>query len=425
MKVKARFRGSIPQSKFVNSQSEFPAFVGGFGSGKTEALIKRALRLKIKYRTAPIAYYLPTYDLVRMIGYPRMGEELRKMGIKFSLNKAEHVINTMKYGQIFFRTLDNPDRIVGYEVAHSFVDELDTLKKEKAKECWEAILARNRFEIDGLNTISVGTTPEGYKFVYDMWKKKQIEGYELIKASTHSNQRNLPKNYIRNLMNSYPEELISAYINGDFVNLTAGQVYTSFDRDRNNSKESVYPDDILHIGIDFNIGKMSGVVHVIRKNNKGEDEYHAVDEFFGLQDTNHLIKAINNRYPDHKIYAYPDASSNNRKTQDISRTDYTLLKNAFFRVNRKKSNPLVQDRINSLNALLYNGEGKIRYYVSVANCPELVECFEQQVYNNGIPDKTRGKDHMLDASGYFAHWVAPIKRKTSNSRRGQMLSLGF
>ncbi len=46
MRIKLRQRASVPQAEFVNSRDEFPAFVGGFGSGKTAAGVMRALRLK-------------------------------------------------------------------------------------------------------------------------------------------------------------------------------------------------------------------------------------------------------------------------------------------------------------------------------------------------------------------------------------------
>lgn len=423
-KVKLRATASKPQTEFVNTKAKFPAFVAGYGSGKTQALIYRAMHLKLLYPKVPFAYYLPTYDLVKMIAYPRFEEQLDKMKVRYSINKSDHILNMKGFDKIYFRTLDRPEKIVGYQVGHSFVDELDTLKMEKAKECWKAIVERNRFNIGAINTVAVATTPEGFRFVYERWGKKKSKNYKLIKASTYSNLRNLPEDYIETLLEMYPEELISAYINGEFVNLTAGQVYTSFNRERNDTYEEIEHDDILHIGVDFNIGKMSGVVHVIREDENGNECYYALDEFHGLQDTNHLIKAICERYPDHTIWCYPDASSSNRKTQDISKTDFTLLKNAFDRVIKKKSNPLVQDRVNSLNALLFSGNQVIRYFVSVAKCPELVECFEQQVYNNGIPDKTRGKDHMLDASGYFGHAVAPIKRNT-NYNQSEIISLGF
>jgi hypothetical protein len=65
--------------------------------------------------------------------------------------------------------MDTPERIIGYEVADSLVDELDMLKTEQARDAWNKIISRNRQKKpDGsLNTVGVGTTPEGFRLVYD------------------------------------------------------------------------------------------------------------------------------------------------------------------------------------------------------------------------------------------------------------------
>jgi hypothetical protein len=96
------------------------------------------------------------------------------------------------------RTMDNPSRIVAYEVADSIADELDTLTVDKARDVWNKIIARNRQKKpDGsLNTVGVATTPEGFRFVYERWQKNPAPGYRLIKATTMSNAANLPDGYI-------------------------------------------------------------------------------------------------------------------------------------------------------------------------------------------------------------------------------------
>ena len=104
----------------------------------------RALKLKFAYPKQNIAYYLPTYDLVDMIGYPRFSEILTNARIGFKINERKHVLTVKDKGSVVFRTLDKPARIVGYEVADSIVDELDTLKKADAEYAWRQIIARNR-----------------------------------------------------------------------------------------------------------------------------------------------------------------------------------------------------------------------------------------------------------------------------------------
>lgn len=400
-----------PQFRLVTTEKQFPAMVAGFGAGKTNALMKRALYLKLKYPANNIAYYLPTYDLVRTIAFPRFQEELAAIGLfekeHYSLVQSlTPMIKIHGAGQIILRTMDNPGRIVGYEVADSLIDELDTMKTEDARTAWQKILARNRQKkADGSkNTIAVGTTPEGFKFVYEKWKQSPpSDEYELIKASTYSNARNLPETYVDDLLADYPSNLISAYLDGEFVNLTSGSVYPEFDRVLNGCQSTINPGESLHIGMDFNVGKMAGIVFVQRNGDP-----HAVDELINLLDTPAMIKAINLRFPNHPIFIYPDASGDNRKSNNASQTDLALLRQANYVVLNNLANPAVKDRVLSFNIMIHSG-GRRRFKVNADKCPALTESLEKQAYDDkGEPDKKSGLDHTNDGAGYFMHYRFPV-----------------
>ncbi len=414
MSLILRSRASTPQAAFVHAPDQFPAFVGGFGSGKTAAGLMRALRLKFQHPGQDVAYYLPTYDLVRMIGYPRFSEVLVKARIKHDLNKSEHVLTIRGKGRVIFRTLDNPDRIVGYEVADSIVDELDTLKQVDAEHAWRQIIARNRQKKpDGsLNTVAVATTPEGFRFVYDRWAKAPERGYRLIRASTYSNARNLPDGYIDSLKRSYPPQLIAAYLDGQFVNLTAGAVYPDFCRARNHTDEEIAHGEDLHIGLDFNVYNCTAVVGVIR-----EGRPLILGELVKMRDTPHVVTTIQEKFPGHKVTIYPDASGQSNKTVNATESDILLLKRAGFAVNVPTRNPFVKERVMAVNALLCNSLGERTIRINTRLAPTVTECLEQQIYDdNGEPDKSDSKDHAPDALGYFLHYRWPIVRPTAAHR---------
>lgn len=394
------------QRNFAGSKSRFPAFVGGFGSGKTHAGIVRALSLKSQI-PEDVGYYLPTYDLIRTIAYPRFTELMTELGIRFVLNKAEAVIYTPDYGGVIrFRTMENPERIVGYETAHAVLDELDTLPTEKAREVWNKVIARNRKTSRLGNSVGVTTTPEGYRFVYETWQKsKPSDEYVIYRAKTEDNPF-LPDGYVDSLRATYPSSLLQAYLDGEFVNLTAGSVYAEFDRVLNATTETIAPQEALHIGLDFNVTKMAAVVHVLRN-----DEPHAVDELTGIFDTPAMIQLLKSRFQGHKIFIYPDASGNNRKSQNASESDIALLKQAGFIIMVNPANPAVKDRVLAMNKLI---SGR-KYKVNVDKCPELVEALERQAYDkHGEPDKTSGFDHVLDATGYCIAYRYPIRSKTQS-----------
>lgn len=404
-----------PQYELIHATVRYPAMVAGFGAGKTEALIKRALRLKFAYPEQNIAYYLPTYDLVTTIAIPRFQDALAAYGMvegedyRVVANKTP-MIRIFGGGQIIFRTMDRPGRIVGYEVADSLVDELDTLKEKDAQDVWRRILSRNRQKKpDGSdNTVAVGTTPEGFKFVYLRWKKEPpSEQYIIIKASTYSNARNLPPEYIPDLLADYPPQLIQAYLDGEFVNLTSGSVYSNYDRDNNRSTETIKPGEALHIGMDFNVGKMAAVVFVGRQADNKLNP-HAVEEIMGVLDTPAMIKAIKARFPNHAIFIYPDASGDARKTNNASTSDIALLQQAGFNVLNNAANPAVKDRVLAMNIMLA-GCSRGKLYVNEVGCPLFAEALEKQAYNDkGEPDKTTGLDHPNDAGGYFICYRYPV-----------------
>jgi hypothetical protein len=403
-----------PQLALVTTKAKFPAFIAGFGSGKTQALIARALVYKFRYPTLNIAYYLPTFDLVKKIAWPRFEEELIRLKYMYVLNKTDAELTIIGCGKVIFRTMDTPTRIIGYEVADSFVDELDTLKEDDARLVWQKIMARNRQKKPDKapNTIAVGTTPEGFRFVYARWKKSPPSAhYHRIHASTYSNEHNLPRGYIQDLSSEYPAQLVDAYIKGRFVNLTSGAVYPEFSRVKNASKEVVrrskngMPGDALHIGMDFNVGKMSAIIFVLR-----DGIPHAVDEITGVLDTPSMIVEIKKRYgTGHHITVYPDASGDSKNTNDASKSDIQLLYDARFNVLYHPTNPAIRDRVLSMNQMIHTPLKGRRFFVDIDACPDFVEALEKQAYDDkGKPDKTGGFDHAADAGGYFIAYRFPV-----------------
>jgi len=394
-----------PQERFLCSTAKHPAFVAGFGAGKSEIMAYSAMGDAAHSSDALIGLYAPTYDLVRLITAPRMCAKLDEFGVPHKWNKQENIIycSYPRFGDFVLRTMDNPERIVGYETYRAHVDELDTLKPEQARRAWNQIIARNRQRPDGIkapfNRVSAYTTPEGFRFVYDRWAKEPTEGYEYFQAPTYSNPF-LPADYVQNLRNSYPAELIDAYIEGRFVNLTSGSVYRSYDRERNRSGETIQTSEPLRIGMDFNVGNMAACAFVLREN-----DWHCVDELKGGIDTPSMIETMKARYEGHHITVYPDASGRNASSKGASLSDIGLLRQAGFVIRAKDSNPRVKDRVLAVNKGLEAG----RVWVNPDKCPETARCLEQQAYDkNGEPDKSSGLDHQNDAFGYPIAYEMPV-----------------
>lgn len=386
------------QERFVFSEKAFPAFVGGFGSGKTQALVVRSIMGKLAEPSLDRGFFAPTYDLIRLIAWPRFTSILDQWGIGYTLNKSDAILHLETGGNIIFRTLDTPERIIGFEIADADVDELDTLPLEHAKDAWFKILARvrQRKKNEARNTVGVGTTPEGFRFVYQQWEKKGGPDYEIIRAKTKSNPFN-PKSYVKSLEENYPPQLLKAYLDGEFTNLKLGCVYPSFDRKKNHTSELILPREPLFIGMDFNVGKMAAAICVERNGSPRQ-----LAEICNVADTPAMIEEIRDRYDRHPITIFPDSSGSSSKTISASISDISLLRAQNWIVRARKKNPYVRERVVSVNAMFLNGRGERRLLINTDECPVTTECLEQQAYDEkGKPDKDSGVDHNPDALGYY------------------------
>ena len=393
-----------PQEDFIFSEAIHPAMVAGYGAGKSQAAVIRLALLALKYDGLSFGFVEPTYDLIRLIAFPRFQEILDEWGVKYNLNKADAIIKLENNSQIIFRSADNPERLVGFQLADAVIDEADTLRVDQAKLVWTKMLGRirERKPDNSPNTLAAVSTPEGFAFMYEMWGKEKREGYELIKAPTSSNPY-LPDGYIAQLQATYSSAQLSAYLDGNFVNLNAGSVYHEFDRNLNSSIEVINSDDVLHVGLDFNVSNMSAVIHVLRG-----DSVHVVNELTGVFDTPTMARLLKEKYPSHRILIYPDASGNARKSNNASESDHSILRSYGLQVLVNSRNPFIKDRVLSVNAMIHN-LGARRYFVNAAYCPSLVESLEKQCYaKTGEPDKAGGFDHVVDATGYFIAYRYPL-----------------
>jgi len=409
--VQLKIKATKPQADFLTLDRRYRLFCAGYGAGKSEALVAAAMIDACQSSDALVAVYAPTFDLVRLIVAARLQEKLTEHGIEHKYNRQDNAIYTSapNWGDFILRTLDNPERIVGYESYTAHVDELDTLKTEHAKDAWNKIIARNRQQPSGINNpfnqASAYTTPEGFRFAHWRWVQNATDEHGIVQAPSYSNPY-LPEGYLNSLRESYPEALADAYIEGKFVNLQSGTVYSSFDRGRCHSKEQIAEGERLYVGLDFNVGKMAAVVYIRR----GE-ELHAAEEIVDAYDTPAVIETLQERYPQHTICVYPDASGTSRKTVNASQSDIALLQQAGFQVRAPKRNPAVKDRIIAANRGFEQGLVK----VNTKRCPEFTRCLEQQAYDkNGEPDKTSGHDHLNDAGTYPIAYEMPVRKPVSD-----------
>lgn len=379
--------------------------VCGFGAGKTYGLVSKAVTLAAQNIGFASALFEPVAPMLRDILERTMDDLLTEWQIPYTFRVSPLPEYTLTFAEgqhtILLRTMETWNRIRGQNLCAIGFDEADTAPMRVAQNATRMALARLR--AGNIRQFYATTTPEGYGWAYKTFKAEATDDTFLIQARTEDNPH-LPLDFIPSLIENYPANLIQAYLNGEFVNLTTGQVYDRFSREHHVTTCSWDPDETILVGIDFNVGNTNAVCAVRRGR-----ELHIFDEVAAAHDTDALGQELRRRYGKARILAYPDASGANRSTNS-SRSDIAILESYDISNMAPSANPPVRDRIAAVQALLENGMAERRMFVD-KRCKKLIECLELQSYNDkGDPDKDAGYDHMNDACGYLVHRCFEVGR---------------
>jgi len=391
------------QRAFVDDhKTEILGISAGYGAGKTRALAAKSVFMAAANQGFTGCVMEPTGPLIRDIWQADFEGFLEQYEIPYTFRASplpEYLLHFPNGdSKLLCRSFENYSRIIGLNLAYILCDEIDTVNPAICTRAFPKILGRLR--AGNVRQFSAASTPEGFRWMWNTFgteEAQQREDRKLIRMRSADNPY-LPQDFIERLQANYDPSLLQAYLEGQFCNLTTGQVYDRFDRAKHVTTN--IPDvsnEPLRIGVDFNIGNMSAVIGV-RLGNK----LLLIDEISGAHDTDAMAQEIRRRFPDQRVYMYPDASGGNRST-NASRTDIQILETYGFSNQSPKANPPIRDRVASVQALLENGKGQVRLQIA-AHCKRTIECLELQSYTEaGDPDKDAGYDHMNDALGYLVY----------------------
>jgi hypothetical protein len=372
----------------------------GYGAGKTRALCAKAVMLAAANQGYIGAVMEPTGPLIRDIWQTDFESFLEAYEIPYTFRASplpEYMLHLPGGDtKILCRSFENWSRIIGLNLAWVLADEIDTVTPSIANKAFPKILGRLRS--GNVRQFGAASTPEGFRWMWNTFGSDEAKARpdrHLIKMRTVDNPH-LPPDFIERLEANYDPSLLRAYLDGEFVNLTTGQVYDRFDRAKHVVSELPDTDrEPLRVGVDFNVGNMSAVIAI-----RLGSSLLVIDEIAGAHDTDALAQEVVRRYPHRRMYAYPDASGGNRST-NASQTDVQILESYGMSNQSPRANPPVRDRVAAVQALLENGKGQVRLQVS-ETCKRVIECLELQCYTDrGEPDKDAGFDHMNDALGYL------------------------
>ena len=344
----------------------------------------------------------PTYSLAEEVFVEPFKDMLERNGVGYTYNIAAHKFRT-SYGDIKIYQTRVPQRIVGASYTYCGIDELDV---ESYKNCDIAVnkaLGRLRGCEDA--ELYITTTPEGFHYTHFLMVEQDGPDKLLVHGKTTDNTY-LPESYIQSLRDNYDDNLLKAYLDGEFTNLQKGSTY-AFSRDKNLKECTYNPNKSIRVGIDFNADPMCAVVW---QKSPSSPNIQVIDEFSlshggdGDLLTRRMCESIKQKYPNRKYIAYPDATGSARHSSSRF-SDIQIIQKSGFQVKVKHINPLVVNRVNSMNNNLNKGN-----LVIDPRCKNLIKDLEQVVNKDGTRDidkSNKNLTHLTDALGYAVDWEYP------------------
>jgi hypothetical protein len=408
----ARIRGDLHpgQLAFVEATDrKILGLVAGYGAGKTRALCAKALHLAAANPGILGCVMEPTGPLIRDIWQRDFDEFLEHYEVPYSFRASPLPEYTLHLPEgdtpILCRSFENWQRLIGLNLAWVLTDEIDTVAPAISMRAFPKILGRLR--AGQLRQFASASTPEGFRWFHETFASAEAMARpdrQLIRMRTRDNPH-LPPDFIETLQGNYTSEQLRSYLDGEFVNLTTGQVYDRFNREHHVVPITIEHDETILMGCDFNVGNTNAVLAVRRGR-----ELFIFDEIATAHDTDALGKELRRRHPRARVLGYPDASGGNRSTNS-SRSDIAILQSYDISNMSPAANPPIRDRVAAVQALLMNGKGETRLWID-PKCRKLIQCLEMQSYSEkgDEPDKQAGHDHMNDALGYMCSRLFEVGR---------------
>jgi hypothetical protein len=376
----------------------------------------------------------PSYPMLRDVTQRAIFEALDENEIPYDYLKQERLLTFTDTGsEVIFRSLDDPERLRGTNLAWFGIDEL-TYCHEAA---WLRLQARLRHPL-ATELCGFGVwTPNGFDWVYNRFiGPEKKEGYDAILASPFENSY-LPSDFYKTLQHSYDSKFAAQEVLGQYLSLQSGQVYYAFSRTENIAPCPYFPSRKLCWALDFNVNPMCSVICQIEGSN-----VYVLDEIV-LPDSN--TQAACNEFwrkvepwlpTDPKVKrlgpvplrVYGDAAGEHRQSAAASKSDYTIIREFFRRIPELQvtyhvpaADPAVRDRVNAMNSKLKNAAGVIGLLVD-PQCKVLVQDFERVHWKADKSGNTTGeieknsqrnKDltHVSDALGYLVEKEFGLKDK--------------
>lgn len=404
--LKLVYKKNRHQDIFHNDvATKFLHLSGGYGSGKSFALIQKMFWLSWKNRHFNGGLVCPSYAEFKRDIMILIEEICERNRIKYKYHKTEHWYRfPWSNGRIFVATGEK--QIKGPNWAFAVINELTLLPFERYRE----VIARVRLKKARYPQIASCGTPEGLLTgFYSFFIEQPDPRAKVVYGSTDDNLVNLSDDYVQSLESAYDQRQLEAYRHGQFVNILGNRFYYCYDPQRHDNKDLVEdPDAPVLVSMDFNVDPMVATIWQWQS----DGSIGAVDEIVLKlnADTNKMAQALMARgyHPD-RTTIFPDPAGNARSTK--GQPDVVILKNhGYYNIKVRSQAPPFRRRQLNVNNLME----KLRVRLNIKKCPALhrdwllctqdLVTLEKEKSSPELTHSSDGADYMFDIlfefSGY-------------------------
>jgi PBSX family phage terminase large subunit len=385
-------QGMPSQSRFVDTQAHYSAFVGGIGSGKTyTGCIRALLASQGQIGTTHNAIQTPNLGAITAPTYPMLRDVTIRTFLEVagkavvSYRSSEHIALLTNGSEVIFRSAENPERLRGANLAWWFGDEAAFYTPD----VWRIMIGRLR-QFGKHGYAWIGTTPKGRNWVYQEFVQKERPDYTIFKAKTKDNIHLAPE-FIESLEASYVGDFAAQELDGEFVAFE-GLIYPEFNRDLHVT--NTHPNEFKRVtaGVDWGYAN-PGVIAVVGEDYDGR-AYLVHEEYVrqrGIDDWARVAAQLKNTWGIRTFFCDP------------SEPDY-IKKLRGAGCNAVQANNTVTTGIQVVKArLVKRGDNKARFVLK-PSCVNAIAEFEQYQWAEnklGIKDEpVKANDHIMDAIRY-------------------------
>lgn len=459
-KIKINFKTAFPTQKLVynDDDTENIMMAGGLGSGKTRVLCEKALKLSLLNKDVAGGFLCQSYKDFWKDVQPEFEKVFGKFKIKHKVKfHGTRLTYHFPWSKAPLYIFSGEKEIAGPNLGYCLINEFSLIPWQRINE----MMRRVRVRCPHKQRI-FGGTPED-KFVWiddfiDMMEKKEMKdpgSFVLYHAHTEENTVN-DEDYADLLRATMDDNALKVFLQGQTgVRLGGDYFYYKYDDKAHVSELACYDENLLiHVGLDFNVGKMAcSYSHKVKTGNiTNPYKQHFFDEtlLFGESDTYTISIEIIRKYcfdkdlmdqvknidheneqdvwldtwqniPLHKrqkglsnMLISGDASARARKSSGTS--DFLILEKMGFITRFRRSNPRLRER-----QLLIAGLMQHNLILVNPKCKYIRRDFlkvEQDKLSFGkLKDKDDKLTHMSDGCDYVLNEEYELAKRKSKQRQ--------